>query len=157
MLLPSKTFLTLVCVLGYAFASSLNPHRKTLEFGPVHSHAKFHTVSTRPSSELDLNPYQVARNFVTALVEDRPSGYNTFSLRKDSYTDKTTGVTHVFYRQLIRGIQVLDGNVNVNVKNGAVISYGDSVSIVVVGLPGGMAARWRLLLHPVLPWRSAPH
>lgn len=76
------------------------------------------------------NPYRVARSFVTALLKDRPSGYKTFALRKDSYTDRATGVTYVYYRQMIKGIQVSDGDVNVSVKDGAVILHGDSVSIV---------------------------
>jgi extracellular elastinolytic metalloproteinase len=101
-------------------------------FGPVHPHARFHTtpISSAEASFFNSNPYEVARSFVTGLLEEQLSGDNSFALRKDSYTDKTTGVSHVFFRQMINGIEVADGDINVNVKDGVVISYGDSVSLV---------------------------
>ena len=133
MRLSSKTFLALVGLLGAALADD-GPisRRKTMGFGPVHPHAKFHTnpVSSLKASFSTSNPYEVARSFVTALLEDQLSGDNSFVLREDSYTDKATSVTHVFFRQMINGIEVADGDINVNVKGGAVISYGDSVSVV---------------------------
>jgi extracellular elastinolytic metalloproteinase len=97
-------------------------------FGPVHPHAKFHInpVSSPKASFATSNPYDVARSFVATLLDDQLSGDNSFALRKDSYTDKATGVTHVLFRQMINGIEVADGDINVNVKDGAVISYGDS-------------------------------
>ena len=51
-----------------------------------------------------------------------------FYVRDDSYTDKNTGVTHVYLRQTVYGVEVADGDMNVNVKDGRVLSYGDSVS-----------------------------
>ena len=134
MRLSLKTSLALVGLLGCAFAHD-GPisRRKTMGFGPVHPHAKFHTtpIPFAKASFLNSNPYEVARSFVTALLREQLSGDNGFALRKDSYTDKATGVTHVFFRQMINGIEVSDGDINVNVKDGAVISYGDSVSTVV--------------------------
>jgi extracellular elastinolytic metalloproteinase len=133
MRLSSKTSLALAGLLGSALAHD-GPitRRKTMGFGPVHPHAKFHTnpVSSPKASFVTSNPYEVARSFVTTLLEDQLSGDNSFALRKDSYTDKATGVAHVFFRQMINGIEVSDGDINVNVKDGAVISYGDSVSVV---------------------------
>lgn len=98
---------------------SLVSRRRTIGSAHEDSHAKFD----------DSNPYKIARSFIAALLKDRPFGYKDFSLRKDSYTDNATGVTHVFYRQMIKGVQVLNGDVNVSVKDGAVISHGDSVSM----------------------------
>jgi extracellular elastinolytic metalloproteinase len=97
-------------------------------FGPVHPHAKFHTspVSYAKASVYTSDPYEVARSFVTELLQDQLSADNEFALRKDSYTDKATGVTHVHFRQMVNGIEVADGDINVNVKGGTVISYGDS-------------------------------
>ena len=133
MRLSSKTSLALVGLLGSALAHD-GPisRRKTMGFGPVHPHAKFHAnpVSFLKPFFATSNPYDVARSFVSMLLEDQLSGDNSFALRKDSYTDKATGVTHVFFRQMISGIEVADGDINVNVKDGAVISYGDSVSLV---------------------------
>jgi extracellular elastinolytic metalloproteinase len=75
-------------------------------------------------------------------------------LRQDPRSDTATGVTHVFFRQIINGIEVADGNINVTVKDGAVISYGDSVSIfVVLGAWNGAY----FTITPVLPWQCAQH
>jgi extracellular elastinolytic metalloproteinase len=138
MRLSSKTSLALVGLLGSTLAHD-GPisRRKTMGFGPVHPHAKFHTnpVSSPRASFATSNPYEAARNFIITLLEDQLSGDNSFTLRKDSYTDKATGVTHVFFRQMINGIEVADGDFNVNVKDGTVISYGDSVSVVLGSSP----------------------
>jgi extracellular elastinolytic metalloproteinase len=133
MRLSSKTSLALVGLLGSALAhDSPISRRKTMGFGPVHPHARFHTgpISSEEASLFNSNPYEVARSFVTSLLKEQLSGDNSFALRKDSYTDKATGVAHVFFRQVINGIEVADGDLNVNVKGGVVISYGDSVSIL---------------------------
>jgi extracellular elastinolytic metalloproteinase len=124
-------------------------------FGPVHPHAKFHTspISSAKASFFNSDPLEVARSFVRELLEEQLSGDNSFALRKDSYTDKATGVTHVFFRQMINGIEVADGDINVNVKDGTVISYGDSVSIV------GGHLRWQgaKFATPVFPWQCTQH
>jgi len=106
--------------------------RKTMGFGPVHPHAKFHTrpPSFAGASAFTSDPYEIARSFVAELLQDQLSLDNEFVLRKDSYTDKATSVTHVYFRQMINGLEVADGDINVNVKDGTVISYGDSVSLV---------------------------
>ena len=138
MRLSSTTSLALVGLLGSVLAHD-GPvsRRKTMGFGPVHPHAKFHTdpVSSPRDFFSTSDPYEVARSFVSALLEEQLSGGNNFALRKDSYADKATGVTHVFFRQIINGIEVADGDINVNVKDGAVISYGDSVGVVLGSSP----------------------
>ncbi len=134
MRLSSKTSLALVGLLGSALAHD-GPisRRKTMGFGPVHPHAKFHTspfIPPRAFFVASSSPYEVARGFVTSLLEGQLSRDNSFILRKDSYIDKATGVTHVFFRQMINGIEVADGDINVNEKDGVVISFGDSVGVV---------------------------
>jgi extracellular elastinolytic metalloproteinase len=160
MRLSSKTSLALVGLLASALAHD-GPisRRKTMGFGPVHPHAKFHTnpISSLKASFANSDPYEVARSFVTTLLEDQLSGDNSFALRKDSYTDKATGVTHVFFRQMINGIEVADGDINVNVKDGAVISYGDSVRVVLGASPSAGGANF---ITPVLSWQCTwylPH
>jgi extracellular elastinolytic metalloproteinase len=38
-------------------------------------------------------------------------------------------VTHIYIRQLVNGLEVIDGDININVdETGRVISFGDSVS-----------------------------
>ena len=131
MRLYSTTSLALVGLAGSALAhGSPTSRRKTMGFGPVHPHAKFHTspASFAKASVFTSDPYEIARSFVTELLQDQLSAHNDVTLRKDSYTDSATGVTHVYFRQMINGLEVADGDINVNVKGGTVISYGDSVS-----------------------------
>jgi extracellular elastinolytic metalloproteinase len=155
MRLSSKASLTLVSLLGSAVAHQhpIN-RRKTLGFGPVHPHARFHTspAPIAKASFFTSDPYEIARSYVTDLLYNQLSEDNSFVLRKDSYTDKATGVTHVFFRQMINGIEVADGDINVNVMGDTVISYGDSVSLVIrPSLPGAY------FITPVLPWLCTRH
>ncbi|TFK51601.1 hypothetical protein OE88DRAFT_1659712 [Heliocybe sulcata] len=104
--------------------------RKTLGFGPVHPHATFKQVrqeslagfAPAPASVEVRDPVEVATEFVRAHLGEETG----FVVRKDSYTDRATGVTHVYVRQVVNGIEVADGDINVNVKDGKVFSYGDS-------------------------------
>jgi Fungalysin/Thermolysin Propeptide Motif len=152
MRLSLKSSLVLLGLLGSATAHG-HPitRRKTMGFGPVHPHAKFHTspVSFAQASVFSSDPYEIARSFVTGLLQDQLSADNGFTLRKDSYTDKATGVTHVFFRQMVNGIEVADGDINVNVLGNTVISYGDSVSVVTTCTGGAY------FTTPVLPWPCA--
>jgi len=104
------------------------PRRKTLAFGPVHPHARF-TTSPSPHLSASLfdssDPIEVAISFVDNLTRDLEES-SRFRIRDDSYTDDRTGVTHVYIKQLINGLEVADGDINLNIKDGRVISYGDS-------------------------------
>ncbi|TFY67498.1 hypothetical protein EVJ58_g1586 [Rhodofomes roseus] len=140
--------------LAGAFASPGGNHndnqvrrRKTLSFGPVHPHAVYRTDPVYTSSgfaDAGSDPAEVAQHFVEELMHET-SPASSFVIRKDSYTDKNTGVSHIYVRQYMHGIEVADGDINVNVKDGVVISYGDSfyrgsepdpfVSGLVRGLP----------------------
>ena len=111
--------------------------RKSLGFGPILPHSVFRSnpyqIQTNgflPLGE-DADPIEVARQFVEDRLFGRLTPENTYTIRKDSYTDKNTGVTHVYVRQLVNGIEVADGDINVNVKDGMVLSYGDSVRFLV--------------------------
>ncbi|KAH9032534.1 extracellular elastinolytic metallo proteinase [Lactarius hengduanensis] len=129
MRLSSTTSLALIGLAGSALAHvGPTSRRKTMGFGPVHPHAKFHTspASFAKASLFTSDPYDIARSFVTELLQDQLSEDNEFALRKDSYTDSATGVTHVYFRQMVNGLEVADGDISVNVKGGTVISYGDS-------------------------------
>jgi extracellular elastinolytic metalloproteinase len=98
-------------------------------FGPAHPHAVFRTIPVVPRGLTPLSdPFAVAVDFVEDLLGNQLAADNTYTVREDSYTDKNTGVSHVYIRQIINGIEVADGDLNVNVKDGIVISYGDSVS-----------------------------
>jgi len=107
--------------------------RKSLGFGPIHPYAVFraspYQIQTNgflPFSAAS-DPMEVARHFMEDRLAGRLTRENTFIIRKDSYTDKNTGVTHVYVRQVVNGIEVADGDMNINIKDGVVLSYGDSV------------------------------
>ena len=106
--------------------------RKSLGFGPEHPHAVFRSSPYQIQTNGFLPPdpslpaVEVARLFIEDLLVGRPEG-SSYEIRKDSYTDKNTGVTHVYVRQLVNGLEVADGDMNINVKDGMVISYGNSV------------------------------
>jgi extracellular elastinolytic metalloproteinase len=104
--------------------------RKSLGFGPVHPHAVFNSdPSGIPQSFGGLqskNPFQLAQNFANGLIPPHLDDASAFVLRKDSYTDRNTGVTHIYFRQFLNGLEVADGDLNVNVKDGIILSYGNS-------------------------------
>ena len=104
--------------------------RKTLGFGPALPHSVFASGETVPQilSFGRVDPFDVAKEFAKGLTADTVSPASSFYVRDDSYTDKNTGVTHVYLRQTMFGMEVADGDINVNVKDGRVLSYGDSVS-----------------------------
>lgn len=129
-----KLLLVPVLLAGLA-ASSVAAHqssngRKSLGFGPVHPHAVFRSdPSSIPQNFGTFRtqaPLQLAQSFANDLVPPHLSGASTFVLRKDSYVDKNTGVTHAYFRQFLNGLEVADGDLSVNVKDGIILSYGNS-------------------------------
>ncbi|KZT35894.1 hypothetical protein SISSUDRAFT_1050685 [Sistotremastrum suecicum HHB10207 ss-3] len=96
--------------------------RKTMGWGHTSSEHRFVVHPQVPASFLaeDAAPFDVARQFMNHIY---PGDYR---IRQDSYTDKATGVTHVYVKQQHQGFDVFDGNININIKDGKVLSYGDS-------------------------------
>ena len=111
----------------------VNHRRKSLGFGPDHPHAVFraspYQIQTNGFTPKDpsIDPLDVARIFVEDIHSTRFS--QGYKIRKDSYTDKNTGVTHVYVRQLVNGLEVTNGLMNINIKDGVVLSYGNSVRL----------------------------
>ncbi|KAG0314809.1 Fungalysin/Thermolysin Extracellular metalloproteinase 5 [Dissophora globulifera] len=122
-----------------AVASTVSAHRARVQpFGPELVHKEYLTpASLSPStwgssfvgnrasdvffSGSSADPKQVALDFVEQKLTD--SEY----IVKNAYTSKHNGVTHVYLRQRIDGLEVINGDINVNVdKRGNVISFGDS-------------------------------
>ena len=109
--------------------------RKTLGFGPHLPHAVFYsspyqiqTTGFTPQSP-HTDPLDVADLFAKDILADQLSDSISYKIRKDSYTDANTGVSHVYLRQVVNGIEVADGDMNINVRDGMVLSYGSSVSL----------------------------
>ncbi|KIL63666.1 hypothetical protein M378DRAFT_79300 [Amanita muscaria Koide BX008] len=99
--------------------------RKTLGFGPEHPHKVF--KATLPpqiqlfASVAPPDPFEAAARYIRDIT-----GNKDFHIRQDSYTDKNTGVTHVYARQVVNGLEVLDGDLNLNIKDGTLLSFGNS-------------------------------
>lgn len=119
--------------------ASVSAHRASIQpFGPEVAHRQYRTPSSLPPSSLwsdfvgqresdvfftgsAADPQRVALDFVEQKLTD--SDY----IVKNAYTSKHNGVTHVYLRQRVDGLEVVNGDINVNVdKHGNVISYGDS-------------------------------
>ncbi|KAG8704267.1 Fungalysin/Thermolysin Extracellular metalloproteinase 5 [Ceratobasidium sp. 395] len=65
-------------------------------------------------------PYDVAKSFLSDHV---PSDYY---IRPDSCTDRSFGVAHVYVRQRSAQLDVANGDINLNIRDGQLLSYGDS-------------------------------
>lgn len=134
LLTASLVFATLAgSVYGHSHDSNAPlRRRKTLGFGPEHPHAVFksnpYQIQTAGFTPLSpsTDPYDVARLFVSDVL-GVSDAHSSWKIRKDSYTDENTGVTHVYVRQVINGLEVADGDMNINIKDGRVLSYGNSV------------------------------
>ncbi|ORY21288.1 extracellular elastinolytic metallo proteinase precursor [Naematelia encephala] len=115
---------------GMGMGKGMAHVRKSLSFGPKHDHAFFSVLdepAVLPQSltgELP-DPIEVAKAFIARQVGGEEG--EAFYLREDSYTDPRTGVTHAYAKQIINGLEVSDGDVNINVdRDGRVLSYGTS-------------------------------
>ena len=105
--------------------------RKTLHFGPPNpsvfktNPAEIPSVASFGVSSDD--PFDVANAFLHTLLDNDdliPDG-SSYVIRSDSYTDDNTGVTHVYARQLVEGVPVQDGDINLNIKDGV-----DNMSLI---------------------------
>ncbi|KAF9106095.1 Fungalysin/Thermolysin Extracellular metalloproteinase 5 [Mortierella sp. GBA35] len=120
-----------------AVASTTSAHRAHVQpFGPDLAHQQYMTPSAAASNAAysfdgssvgsffegsALNPAKAATDYVEQHLTS--SDY----IVKNAYTSKHNGVTHVYFRQVVDGLEVVNGDINVNVdKEGNVISFGDS-------------------------------
>ncbi|QRV95966.1 extracellular metalloproteinase MEP [Ceratobasidium sp. AG-Ba] len=110
-----------IAALLALFLSPTTGHstRKSLRFGP-RPITRFVTQPHSTSAAASAHPFDVARAFLHSYIDSE------YFIRNDSYTDGNTGITHVYVRQLINGFEVADGNINLNVRDGQILSFGDS-------------------------------
>ncbi|CAE6440229.1 unnamed protein product [Rhizoctonia solani] len=123
--IPTTTMKSLrsAALLSIAFLASATAHstRKSLNFGPRHPTARYVTEPQVTSTFMaSSDPYDVAKSFLSVYTT------SDYFIREDSYTDRNTGVTHVYVRQKVDGLEVADGDMNLNIRDGRVLSYGDS-------------------------------
>ncbi|KAL7422859.1 hypothetical protein Q5752_002156 [Cryptotrichosporon argae] len=105
--------------------------RKSLSFGPAHAHASFDIVdpATQVAATLFTDEPVDARAVAARFIADRlgKAEGEGFYIREDTHTDARTYVTHVYARQLLNGLEVSDGDINLNIdRDGRILSIGDS-------------------------------
>lgn len=133
-----------------------DPSRKSLAWGPEHAHKVFADVESTNDAALNKrdadssrkhayaaaihyvnaedgpkNPYSVASRLAKHLLGYAnglaPSGHD-FYVRPDSYTDPSSGISHYFVRQLVNGLEVADGDLNINISpQGKILSFGSTL------------------------------
>ncbi|KAJ1024111.1 hypothetical protein NDA16_002950 [Ustilago loliicola] len=134
-----------------------DPSRKSLAWGPEHQHKVFADVESATDAApvrrgLDSsnrkhayaaaihyvnaeagpkNPNSVATRLAKHLLGYNqglaPNGHD-FYVRPDSYTDPSSGISHYFIRQLVNGLEVADGDLNINISpEGKILSFGSSL------------------------------
>src|SRR6185369_12133801 len=107
-----------------------HPNTQRLNFGPNLNHRKYSAPSIREFGPLYYDPFYSndPKKIATSFVEElHPS--SDFII-KDIYKSDHTNVTHVYFKQVVNGLTVANGDLNVNVDNhGRVISFGDSFAL----------------------------
>ncbi|KAJ9083700.1 hypothetical protein DSO57_1032183 [Entomophthora muscae] len=93
-------------------------------FSPTPVYRKFTITNLTATSPLPhLAPLSIAHKFVQAKLGFSGKDYMVLS----SHTSKS-GTSHVYLRQRVYGREVFNADINLNIKNGGVVSYGDSFS-----------------------------
>ncbi|KAL1925838.1 uncharacterized protein VTP21DRAFT_721 [Calcarisporiella thermophila] len=102
--------------------------RKQIEvFGPDLTNIQVFNVDQSSEVQADLRGFkqrdalEVARQFAQKQLT------NSEFVVKNVYKSQVNGITHVYLRQVVDGVEVVNGNFNINVDSkGRVISYGNS-------------------------------
>ncbi|KAG9118582.1 Fungalysin/Thermolysin Extracellular metalloproteinase 5, partial [Ceratobasidium sp. 392] len=113
-----RTFvLSSLALAALPLAQAHDGTRKSLSFKQPLPHAEFTTTPPRLSAHVqhDAHPHDIARLFIE---EHLIAPGTTFYIRNDSYTDQNTGISHVYARQTVHNIEVEDGDVNLNIRDG---------------------------------------
>jgi extracellular elastinolytic metalloproteinase len=118
-----KALYTAAILSSFLASATAHSTRKSLSFWPRHPTARYVTEPQVTSTiTASGDPYDVAKSFLSAYTT------SDYYIREDSYTDPNTGITHVYVRQKVDGLEVADGDINLNILDGRVLGYGDSVS-----------------------------
>ncbi|KAI6021034.1 hypothetical protein EDC04DRAFT_2901589 [Pisolithus marmoratus] len=124
--------LALAGLAAHAIAhTALARRRKTLGFGPVLPHARFEALPPSAVGFASVDPFDVARGFLDQFAN--PELGRAYAIRSDSYTDRNTGVLTCTPANSLEE-EVADAYINLNIKDGRILSFGDSF------FPGGAPA-----------------
>ncbi|CAG8615877.1 35644_t:CDS:1, partial [Racocetra persica] len=115
-------------VPGHAHVDSprgVEPARR-INFGPELNHRTFSAPSIKKFGTFtapdDADPKEIAIKFVKSKLHPKAD-----FVIKDIYKSDHNGVTHVYFKQVVNGLYVTNGDINVNIDQfGRIISYGDS-------------------------------
>jgi len=124
----NKTFVLLVLAAVCAFAVAHKPGANRVSFAPqivpeYHVNQQNGTLVpfTAPLADR-FDAREVAVQFAAQILKA-----NGEFIVKDLYTTEHNGVTHVYLRQTINGLEVLNGDMNINIgRDGQVLSFGKS-------------------------------
>ena len=86
---------------------------------PVHFYPVGETHALYMESQPDLDPTSIAINFASSLG-------NFQFVVKNSYQTRHNNVHHVYLKQICNGLEVVNGDMNINIVDGKVVSYGSS-------------------------------
>ncbi|CAE6530047.1 unnamed protein product [Rhizoctonia solani] len=109
-----------VLLLVSPASATITLHRKSLNFGPRHSTPLYVVEPRLASLSHSSDPYDVAKSFLSTC------NLTEYYIRPDSYMDRNSGVSHIYIRQMIGQLEVANGDINLNIRDGRVLSYGDS-------------------------------
>ncbi|KAF9585256.1 Fungalysin/Thermolysin Extracellular metalloproteinase 5 [Lunasporangiospora selenospora] len=134
----TKSYSILAAVV--AVAGTVSAHRARVQpFGPEISHKEY--LTTPETASFSAAGYYerespVVASFFKGSAHDPKEAAIDFVKQhlttsdfvvKNAYTSKHNGITHVYLRQLVDSLEVINGDINVNVdSDGNVISFGDS-------------------------------
>ncbi|KAL1916154.1 uncharacterized protein VTP21DRAFT_6158, partial [Calcarisporiella thermophila] len=123
----NSLFLASFVSLAYSAEKNLGRFRNK-SFGPDLSNFTNYTTDDLKLSQqnsqatlLKSTPQSVATQFAREHLTS-----SKFEV-KDAYRTDITGITHIYLRQVIDGLEVVNGDININVdKKNKIISYGNS-------------------------------
>ncbi|CEL52935.1 hypothetical protein RSOLAG1IB_06003 [Rhizoctonia solani AG-1 IB] len=117
--MPWTLLFSALVLLSPATTLAHRTSRRSLNFRPPRE-VHFHTDPLPILHSRD--PHHIALVFLAKL----PYPHDSYFIRKDSYTDENTGISHIYVRQVVNGLEVADANININIRSGQVLSYGNS-------------------------------
>ncbi|RIA84870.1 Fungalysin metallopeptidase-domain-containing protein [Glomus cerebriforme] len=113
-------------------SSTSNISRSKGNFGPELAHRSYVVPNSLHSTKSSIdalttpNEELSAQEIAIKFVKESLHPYSDFKI-KNIYKSEHNGITHVYIRQVVNGLEVVNGDLNVNIdKFGRVISYGDS-------------------------------
>ncbi|KNE65516.1 hypothetical protein AMAG_19480 [Allomyces macrogynus ATCC 38327] len=114
--------LALIATQAITFADAKRGDRKVKV--PAIAHSTFTTSVPTTASLVATGGNTDAKAAASAFITSQ-LGFTTSDFVVKDVVPVSNGVSAVHVRQLVNGLEVVNGDINVNVKNGQVISYGD--------------------------------